>query len=53
VEGPPRGTLRAQPTPQNIQHGRVSDCGVADALVRLAGDETRAWEHKALLCNDA
>lgn len=51
VEEPPRGTLRAQPTPKNIQHGRVSYCDVADALVALAGDDARTWERKALFFN--
>ncbi len=51
VEEPSHGTLRAEPTPKNIQHGRVSYCDVADALVDLAGDEARTWEHKALFFN--
>lgn len=51
VEGPSRGTLEAQTTDKNIQHGSVSYCDVADALVRLAGDSTRAWERKALFFN--
>jgi hypothetical protein len=53
VETPSRGALEAQPTNDNIQHGSVSYCDVADALVKLAGDETRAWERKALFFNYA
>ena len=53
VEEPSRGTLRAEATQDNIQHGRVSYCDVADALVQLAGDAERAWEHKALFFNYA
>lgn len=53
VETPSRGALEAQPTKDNIQHGSVSYCDVADALVKLAGDESRAWERKALFFNYA
>ena len=53
VVEPSRGALRAEATPDNIQHGSVSYCDVADALVQLAGDEKRAWEHKALFFNYA
>jgi hypothetical protein len=53
VEEPSRGRLRAGPTPNNIQHGRVSYCDVADAFVQLADDEKRTWEHKALFFNYA
>ncbi|XYI02169.1 NAD(P)-dependent oxidoreductase [Sorangium sp. So ce1128] len=51
LEQPSRGTLRAEPTKDNIQHGSVSYCDVADALVRLAGDAERTWERKALFFN--
>ncbi|RYE90250.1 MAG: NAD-dependent epimerase/dehydratase family protein [Myxococcales bacterium] len=51
VEEPSRGSLRAEPTRNNIQHGRVSYADVADAFVRLAGDEGRTWERKALFFN--
>ena len=53
LEQPSRGTLRAEPTQDNVQHGSVSYCDVADALVRLAGDAERTWEHKALFFNYA
>jgi hypothetical protein len=53
VEGPSRGALRAEPTRNNIQHGSVSYCDVADALVRLASDKERTWEGKALFFNYA
>ena len=53
VEEPSRGTLRAETTVKNIQHGRVSYVDVADAFVRLAGDESRTWERKALFFNYA
>ncbi len=53
VEQPSRGTLRAEPTENNIQHGSASYCDVADALVKLAGDADRAWERKALFFNYA
>lgn len=53
LEQPSRGTLRPEPTDDNIQHGSVSYCDVADALVRLAGDAERTWEHKALFFNYA
>jgi hypothetical protein len=53
VEAPSRGALRAEPTRNNIQHGSVSYCDVADALVWLAGDEKRRWERKALFFNYA
>jgi putative NADH-flavin reductase len=51
VEQPTRGELRAETTKHNIQHGSVSYCDVADALVRLAGDAQRTWERKALYFN--
>lgn len=51
LEQPSRGALRAEPTRNNIQRGAASYCDVADALVQLAGDETRAWERKALFFN--
>jgi NAD(P)-dependent dehydrogenase (short-subunit alcohol dehydrogenase family) len=51
VEQPSRGALRAEPTRNNIQHGSVSYCDVADALVRLASDQERTWERKALFFN--
>jgi len=51
LQQPSRGTLRAEPTKDNIQHGSVSYCDVADALVRLAGDREQAWERKALFFN--
>jgi len=51
VEGPSRGALRAEPTRNNIQHGSVSYCDVAYALVRLASDDQRTWERKALFFN--
>jgi len=51
LEGPSRGTLRAEPSQKNIQHGSVSYCDVADALVTLAGDAERTWERKALFFN--
>jgi hypothetical protein len=44
LEGPSRGTLRAEPSQKNIQHGSVSYCDVADALVTLASDAERTWE---------
>ncbi len=47
------GTLRAEPTENNIQHGSASYCDVADALVKLAGDAERTWERKALFFNYA
>ena len=53
VEEPSRGTLRAETTKDNIQHGSASYCDVADALVALAGDEKRTWERKALFFNYA
>jgi NAD(P)-dependent dehydrogenase (short-subunit alcohol dehydrogenase family) len=53
VEEPSRGSLRAEPTPNNIQRGRVSYCDVADALVRLATDTERTWERRALFFNYA
>ena len=53
VEEPPRGKLRPEPTPKNIQRGRVSYSDVADALVDLAGDGARTWERKALFFNYA
>lgn len=51
VEAPSRGTLRAEATLHNIQHGSVSYVDVAEALVRLAGDGARTWERKALFFN--
>ncbi len=51
VEAPSRGTLRAETTLNNIQHGSVSYVDVADALVKLAGDEARTWERKAVFFN--
>jgi nucleoside-diphosphate-sugar epimerase len=53
VEEPSRGTLRAEPTKGNIQHGKASYCDVADAFVELAGDAARTWERKALFFNYA
>ena len=53
VEAPARGTLRAEATLNNIQHGNVSYIDVADALVLLASDEERTWERKALFFNYA
>jgi nucleoside-diphosphate-sugar epimerase len=53
VEEPSRGTLRAETTRKNIQHGVVSYCDVADALVRLAADGQRTWERQALYFNYA
>jgi putative NADH-flavin reductase len=53
VEASSRGTLRAETTSNNIQHGSASYCDVADALVQLAGDEARTWERKALFFNYA
>jgi hypothetical protein len=51
VDAPSRGSLRAQPTPKNIQHGSASYVDVADAFVRLAGDAARTWERKAVYFN--
>ncbi|MGK3985563.1 hypothetical protein WME99_21130 [Sorangium sp. So ce136] len=51
LEQPSRGTLRAEPTKDNIQHGSVSYRDVTDALVRLADDAVRTWERKALFFN--
>jgi hypothetical protein len=53
VEGPSRGALRAEATPNNIQHGSASYCDVADAFVRLAGDPAKTWERKAIYFNYA
>jgi hypothetical protein len=53
VERPSRGTLRAEPTANNIQHGSASYCDVAEALVTLAGDAERTWERKAIFFNYA
>ncbi|KAJ3330889.1 hypothetical protein HDU76_004607 [Blyttiomyces sp. JEL0837] len=53
VEKPSKGTLVPQPTLNNIQKGEASYCDVADALVKLAEDETRAWDRKALIFNYA
>jgi hypothetical protein len=51
VEAPSRGALRAEPTPNNIQHGSASYCDVADAFLRLAWDPARTWERKAIYFN--
>jgi hypothetical protein len=51
VEAPSHGTLRAEATLNNIQHGSASYVDVAEALVQLAGDEDRTWERKALFFN--
>ena len=51
VEAPSRGTLIAEPTLNNIQHGDVSYIDVAEAFVTLASDEERKWERKALFFN--
>ena len=51
LEQPSRGTLRAEPTENNIQHGSASYCDAADAFVRLVGDAERKWERKALFFN--
>lgn len=51
VEQPTRGALRAEPTANNLQHGSVSYCDVAVALVKLAGDAERTWERRALFFN--
>jgi hypothetical protein len=51
VEAPSRGMLRPEATLNNIQHGSVSYVDVAEALVRLASDEERTWERKALFFN--
>ena len=53
VEQPSRGTLRVEPTTNNIQRGSVSYCDVADVLVKLAGDAERTWERKAVFFNYA
>lgn len=53
LEAPSRGPLRAEATLNNIQHGSVSYVDVAAALVRLASDEMRTWERKALFFNYA
>jgi hypothetical protein len=53
VEQPSRGTLRAEPTESNTQHGSASYCDVAAALVNLADDAERTWERKALFFNYA
>lgn len=53
VEQPSRGRLRPEPARNNIQHGAASYSDVADALVALAADETRAWERQALFFNYA
>ncbi|WP_263359801.1 NAD(P)-dependent oxidoreductase [Acidicapsa ligni] len=51
VEAPSRGTLCAEATLDNIQRGSVSYVDVAEALVKLASDEERRWERKALFFN--
>ena len=51
VEAPSRGTLRAEPTLDNIQHGSVSYVDVAEALVKLVSYGERGWERKALFFN--
>ena len=51
VEEPSKGSLEAQTTANNMQRGTVSYCEVGDALVRLAGDKTRAWERKGVYFN--
>ena len=48
VEKPTQGTLEAQTTKDNIQHGEVAYTDVADALVALAGDEKRTWDRRAI-----
>ncbi len=53
VEASSRGTLRAEATLNNIQHGSVSYIDVAKALVQLASDDERTWERKALFFNYA
>lgn len=53
VEAPSRGTLHPEPTLNNIQRGSASYADVAAALVRIASDETRTWERKALFFNYA
>lgn len=51
LETPSRGVLIPENTRKNIQRGAVSYIDVAEALVKLAGDETRTWERKALFFN--
>ena len=51
VEATSRGRLRAETAVKNIQHGSVSYVDVAEALVRVAGEEGRKWERKALFFN--
>jgi len=53
VEEPSRGTLRPEPTTNNIQRGKASYCDVADAFVKLADDPERTWERKAIFFNYA
>ena len=53
VESVSRGTLCAEATLNNIQHGSVSYVDVAEALVQLASDGERTWERKALFFNYA
>lgn len=50
-EQPSRGVLEPQPTHNNIQKGSASYCDVADAFVRLASDESKQWERKAIFFN--
>jgi hypothetical protein len=51
VEAPSRGSLRTETTRGNAQRGSVSYVDVADVLVRLAADEGRTWERKAVVFN--
>jgi hypothetical protein len=51
VEEPTKGSLRAEATHNNVQRGAVSYVDVADALVRLAGDDKRTWERQAIYFN--
>jgi hypothetical protein len=51
LETPSKGALRAEATHNNGQRGAVSYADVADALVRLAGDDERTWERKAIYLN--
>ena len=50
---PTKGELRAEPTLNNTPRTAVSYCDVGPLLVRLAGDESRQWERKAVYCNCA
>lgn len=51
VVEPSRGALQPEATQNNIQRGAASYCDVGRALVQLAGDKSRQWEHKALFFN--